>query len=229
LTNTQLLVAETAPQRDEFRTIDLIGRALAGDVTRELYAGFLTQAYYHVRHTVPLLMAVGAHLPERLRWLQAPIVHYIEEEAGHDEWILGDLEALGVDASAVRSGAPAVQTEAMVAYAYDFVARRAPVGFFGMVHVLEGTSSALALSAADSIQRALGLPDRALTYLRTHGHLDQQHVEDFSSIVDRLDRAEDLPWIVECARGIYWLYGNIFRSLGQVHVPHRDGLARRCA
>lgn len=227
MTNTEFLVAETAPQRDAFRRIDLIGRALAGDVTRELYADFLAQAYYHVRHTVPLLMAVGARLPDRLRWLQEPVVRYIEEEAGHDEWILGDLEALGLDAAAIRAGTPSVQTEAMVAYAYDFIARRSAIGFFGMVHVLEGTSSALALAAADSIQRSLGLPDRAMTYLRTHGHLDQQHVGDFASIVDRLDRAQDLPPIVECARSVYWHYGNIFRSLGQ--APAGVEPARRCA
>ena len=33
-----------------------------------------------------------------------------------------------------------VATELMVAYAYDTIARGNPVGFFGMVHVLEGTS-----------------------------------------------------------------------------------------
>jgi hypothetical protein len=34
-----------------------------------------------------------------------------------------------------------------------------PLGFFGMVHVLEGTSVSLALLAADAIQKPLGLPD----------------------------------------------------------------------
>ncbi len=47
----------------------------------------------------------------------------------------------------------------MVAYAYDTIARRNPLGFFGMVHVLEGTSVSLALLAADQIQKPLGLPD----------------------------------------------------------------------
>ena len=58
--------------------------------------------------------------------------------------------------------------------------RRNPVGFFGMVHVLEGTSVALALHAADRIQQALGLPTRAFTYLRSHGELDQEHIKDLA-------------------------------------------------
>ena len=44
----------------------------------------------------------------------------------------------------VRGSAPGHACEVMVAYAYDTIARRNPLGFFGMVHVLEGTSSALA-------------------------------------------------------------------------------------
>jgi pyrroloquinoline quinone (PQQ) biosynthesis protein C len=101
----------------------------------------------------------------------------------------------------------------MVAYAYDTVSRRNPVGFFGMVHVLEGTSVALALQAADRIQQTLGLPARAFTYLRSHGELDKEHVNHLAGILERLDDAEDREAVVRCARGIYWLYGHVFRGL----------------
>ena len=84
-------------------------RALAGDITRELYVAFLTQAYHHVRHTVPLLMAVGARLPERQPWLQKEILHYLEEEQGHDQWILDDIEAAGGDAAAAARARPTLR------------------------------------------------------------------------------------------------------------------------
>jgi pyrroloquinoline quinone (PQQ) biosynthesis protein C len=229
VTNTQRLIACTEAQRESFRRIPLIGRALAGHVTRELYIDFLTQAFHHVRHTVPLLMAVGARLPDRLHWLQVPIFQYIGEELGHDDWILGDLEALGVDPFAVRSGRPALPTDAMIAYAYDVVMRRDPIGFFGMVHVLEGTSSELALAVADSIERALNIPKGALTYLRSHGQLDQRHVGDFASILDRLDPTEDLPHVVGCAQAMFCLYGNIFRGLEEAHPAPSGELLRRSA
>jgi pyrroloquinoline quinone (PQQ) biosynthesis protein C len=189
-------------------------------VTRELYLAFLTQAYHHVRHTVPLLMGVGARLQTRQLWLQKELVHYLEEELGHDEWILADIAAAGGNAAAVRDGAPSIETDAMVAYAYDTVMRRNPVAFFGMVYVLEGTSVALALNAADAIQRTLALPDKAFTYLRSHGSLDQQHIGDLAAIVERFDSAADLPAIVTCARTMFLLYGNLFRSLAVGH----DGL-----
>ena len=59
------LKTETAIDREYLLSAPVIQRALHGEVTRELYVEFLTQAYHHVRHTVPLLMAVGARLPER--------------------------------------------------------------------------------------------------------------------------------------------------------------------
>jgi len=205
----------------------VIARCLAGDVTRELYLAFLTQAYHHVRHTVPLLMAVGSRLPARHGWLQEAVLHYLEEEAGHDEWILNDIEHADGDRAAAASSQPAIATEAMIAYAYDTVTRRNPLGFFGMVHVLEGTSVALALQAADRIQQALGLPARAFTYLRSHGELDKEHVNDLAGILERFTEPADREAVIHCARGIYWLYGQMFRGLdaptaiGDLAAPQR--------
>lgn len=223
------LVRATAADRAWLHTAPVIGEALAGRIDRERYLAFLAQAYHHVRHTVPLLMAVGARLEDRQRWLQKEIVHYLEEEVGHEQWILADIAAAGGDAEAVRASAPAVATDAMIAYAYDTATRRNPAGFFGMVHVLEGTSVELALAAAARIQSALGLPDAAFTYLRSHGTLDQQHVRHLAGIVERLDATLDLPAVIACARAMYWLYGSVFRSL-EPAVPESHAVGRRaCA
>lgn len=207
------LARATTSEREFLLSAPVIRRALTGEVTRELYVAFLTQAYHHVRHTVPLLMAVGARTADRPAWLRDSILHYLEEETGHDEWILNDIERAGGDRAAAATSGPAVATEAMVAYAYDTVMRGNPLGFFGMVHVLEGTSVALALNAAERIQRALGLPVSAFTYLRSHGELDKEHVHDLAAILDRLSEPADREAVLRCARGIYWLYGNVFRGL----------------
>jgi len=213
MTFHEQLARATAADREYLLAAPAIQRALAGDVTRELYVAFLTQAYHHVRHTVPLLMAVGARVPDRHAWLRDAVLHYLEEETGHDEWILNDIARAGGDREAAAASEPAVATEAMIAYAYDTVMRRNPLGFFGMVHVLEGTSVALALNAADRIQQTLGLPVSAFTYLRSHGELDKTHVNDLAAILERFTDAEDRQAVIRCARGIYWLYGNVFRGL----------------
>ncbi len=207
------LARETSADRAFLLTAPVIQRCLSGDVTRELYVAFLTQAYHHVRHTVPLLMAVGSRLPDHHAWLRDSVLHYLEEETGHEQWILSDIAAAGGDREAAAASAPTIATEAMVAYAYDTVMRRNPVGFFGMVHVLEGTSVSLALQAADRIQSTLELPTRAFTYLRSHGELDKEHINDLAAILERLTDPADRAAVVRCAKGIYWLYGEVFRSL----------------
>ena len=227
MTFHEQLARVTAPDREFLLSAPVIQRALAGNVTRELYVAFLTQAYHHVRHTVPLLMAVGARVPDRHAWLRDAILHYLEEEAGHDEWILNDIERAGGDRAAAAASEPAVATEAMVAYAYDTVMRRNPLGFFGMVHVLEGTSVALALNAAGRIQQALDLPVNAFTYLKSHGELDKEHINDLAGILERFTDDEDRQAVIRCARGIYWLYGQMFRGLESAVPLMAAGLPQR--
>ncbi len=168
------LLSETRQHRDRLIQTPIIQECLRGEVTLPGYVAFLREAYHHVRHTVPLMHSCRARIPARLDWLDEALDEYIEEETGHDEWILNDLRALGEDADAVKRAGPGPATEIMVAYAYDTINRNNPVGFFGMVHVLEGTSVALALNAADRIQQGLGLPPAAFSYLRSHGTLDQE-------------------------------------------------------
>jgi len=134
------LLQETAIERADLLSVPLLQDGVRGLISLATYQAFLTQAYHHVKYTTPLLMGVGARLPERLEWLREAVGEYIEEEMGHQEWILNDIAATGVDAEAVRQGTPALATDLMVAYAWDTVQRRNPVGFFGMVLVLEGTS-----------------------------------------------------------------------------------------
>ena len=207
----------TARDREYLLSAPVIGQAMAGDVTRETYIAFLTQAYHHVKHTVPLLMACGARLPERLEWLRSAIAEYIEEETGHEQWILADIEACGGDAEAVRRGAPALPTELMVSYVHDRIARHNPVSFFGMVNVLEGTSTALATQAAGIIRDRLNLPPQAFSYLTSHGSLDIEHMKMFEGLMRRLDREEDREAVVHTARVVYRLYGDMFRTLTPAH------------
>jgi acyl-CoA synthetase (AMP-forming)/AMP-acid ligase II/heme oxygenase len=209
----QQLLAQTEEARRGLVGAPIIQGCLRGEVSLPSYLAFLREAYHHVRHTVPLLRACKAALPPRLHWLHSALDEYIDEEAGHDEWILDDIAACGGDAQAVRHGRPGHATEVMVAYAYDTIARGNPLGFFGMVHVLEGTSVSLALMAADAIQKPLGLPDRAFSYLRSHGTLDQEHTATFALLMDQIDDPQDQADIVHAARAFFRLYGDVFRSL----------------
>ena len=209
----ETLCLRTAAARGTLLAAPVIQACLRGEASLPSYLAFLTQAWHHVRHTVPLLEACRAALPSRLDWMRPAFDEYIVEEAGHDGWILDDIRAAGGDADAVRAGEPDTATEVMVAYAYDAIARRHPLLFLGMVHVLEGTSVALALRAAERIQAVLKLPDRAFTYLRSHGTLDREHVAHYAMLVDAIEDPADRAAVLHGAEVFFRLYGDVFRGL----------------
>lgn len=212
------LIAATEKERNDLLSIPFIQMGAGGQLSLESYLAFLGQAYHHVKHTVPLLMATGGRLPERLEWLREAIGEYIEEEMGHQEWILNDIAACGADKEAVRAEMPMAATELMVAYAYDTIYRNNPAGFFGMVLVLEGTSVALATNAAGNIEQSLGLPKTAFSYLNSHGSLDVGHVDFYEKLMNKLDVDADKQAVMHGAKMFYKLYGDIFRSLPLIRL-----------
>jgi len=204
---------ETENGRQYLLSSPLIQRCMQAKMTKGEYIAFLTEAYHHVKHTVPLLMATGSSLPAEKEWLREALVEYIEEELGHQKWVLNDISACGGDKELVQLGMPNEATELMIAFAYDTIHRNNPVGFFGMIFVLEGTSVDLASQAADITQKSLKLPDGGFTYLRSHGSLDQDHLIFFEQLMNKIEVYEDQQAIIRCARQFYKLYAGIFRSL----------------
>jgi len=212
------LLKATEAEREELLSLPLITQGAAGRISLATYVAFLTQAYHHVKHTTPLLMTCGGCLPAKYEWLRTAIGEYIEEEMGHQEWVLDDIATCGGDKEAVRLGkSPAAQasqaTEFMVAYAYDMIHRVNPIGFFGMVLVLEGTSTAVATQAGEKLMQSLNLPKKAFSYLLSHGSLDISHVSFYESLVNQITDADDQAMLIHSAKNFYKLYGDIFRDI----------------
>ncbi|SMF60155.1 Pyrroloquinoline quinone (PQQ) biosynthesis protein C [Tistlia consotensis] len=212
------LLADSAEARDGFLAIPIIGRAVTGEVPRALYLAFLSQAYHHVRHTCPLLSLAAARTEDE--GYRAALYEYLEEERGHDEWILDDISAIGGAPAATLLAPARPPCRAMVGYAYHAIDRISPYALLGMVHVLEGMSTLLASQAAEALQRAFGGEDAdggpGFVYLTTHGALDVGHTAFFRKVVDSLDPIAAAEPIIDGARMFYWLYGNIFRDLEQL-------------
>ncbi|MDH1261167.1 TenA family transcriptional regulator [Pseudomonas glycinis] len=203
----------TQRERHELFNLPIIVDALQGKVSLDSYRAFLAQAYYHVRHTVPLMMACGARLPTRLEWLRKAVCEYIEDEYGHEQWVLNDIAACGGDRDAVRDGQPSLSIELMVSFLYDLIARGNPVGLFGMVNVLEGTSIALATHAAGSIRDRLALPETAFSYLNSHGSLDIEHMQTYRRLMNQLQDPDDQAAVIHASKVVYRLYADMFRGL----------------
>lgn len=208
------LIASTAAERADFLAIPVLQRALAEGVPLELYLAFLGQAYHHVKHTCPLLEAAAAKCGPADEYYRTALETYVDEERGHERWILDDIAALGGNAAAVAQAQPGVPCRLLVAYVYFAIGTITPYAMLGMVHVLEGMSVALAQAGANALKRSLDLEgDVGFSYLTSHGALDQDHVAFFRDLVNRVEQESDRTAIVETAQVVYRLYGDIFRSL----------------
>jgi pyrroloquinoline quinone (PQQ) biosynthesis protein C len=207
------LVAETIGERNAFLAIPLVKHAITFGAPRTVYLAFLSEAYHHVKHTfAQLALAASKTTDERF---QDALVEYMEEERGHEKWILEDIRALGGNADAVRDSTPALPCRVMVAYAYYAIEHVSPYALLGSVNVLEGMSVLLADQLANAMKTSLGLQgDEGFSYLRSHGSLDTEHVTFFRSLVDDFDDPLTQRIIVDSAKTFYQLYGDIFRELG---------------
>lgn len=209
------LVKETQKAREELYTVPQLLDGLAGNISRDTYIAYLTEAYHHVSHTVRFLMAMGARLPEQKKFLHHAIAEYIEEEVGHEEWILNDIEAAGGDKEKARSSNPNLETQLLVAYNYDYIARKNPVGFLGMVFMLESTSTQIANKGADAVKQKLQLPKKAFSYLYSHGELDIGHMKFFEETVNKITDPADQAAIIEVAQNTFRLFAGVLRA-----IPH---------
>ena len=209
------LIQETKDARESLYHVPQLVDGLRGDISKDTYIAYLTEAYHHVRHTVRFLMAMGARLPENREWLHDAISEYIEEEKGHEEWILNDIAAAGGDKEAARMATPHLETQVLVAYNYDYIARKNPVGFLGMVFMLESTSTQIANTGADAVMKNLGLPKSAFTYLYSHGALDIEHLKFFETLANKIDDPDDQAAIIEVANNTFRLFANVLRA-----IPH---------
>ena len=223
MTFFERLIAETQEAQQQLAAVPQIRDGLQGRISLETYVAYLGEAYHHVKHTVPLMQAAKAGLDDRRQFFRDALDDYIAEETGHEEWILNDIRRCGGDPALVRHGVPRPATQAMTDYAYSQVGRN-PMGFFGMVLVLEGTSVQLATQGAQAVASSLGLGPECFSYLSSHGALDQEHMLFFQGLMNQVNDPADQAAIIETAQGIFERFAELFRA-----IPHPTAEARHVA
>ena len=84
-----------------------------------------------------------------------------------------------------------------------------------MVFMLESTSTQIANKGADAVKEKLKLPQKAFSYLYSHGELDIGHMKFFEETVNQITDPEDQKAIIEVAQNTFRLFANLLRS-----IPH---------
>ena len=156
---------------------------------RDAYPEYLITVHCVIRASVPLMLSAHdrskAMAPDHVAEALAPYLErHIEEERGHDEWVLEDLEALGIDRSEVLSRVPSQSVACMIGSQYYWTLHFHPVTLLGYLAVTEGYPTPPQL--IEQLVRRTGLPRSAFRTLVEHAELDSGHGDEIDQMIDSL-------------------------------------------
>ena len=166
-----------------------------GAELRRRYVAYLYEMHALIRASVPLMeRAAGrcAQLAPRDP-VAGPLARYlalhIEEERGHDAWLLNDIAAAGGDPSYAAARLPSPIVADLAGAQYYWIEHRHPVALLGYMRALEGNAPAPWL--ASRLAARTGLPDAAFRTVRDHAELDCGHLTDLDATIDGLPLAQE--------------------------------------
>jgi Iron-containing redox enzyme len=154
------------------------------------WIAFLRVLYGSMRASVPLLETAR----DRARDLSptdplaAGLVDYLrrhaEEERGHDEWLLQDLQSVGVDSAELLRRPSSGAVAALIGAQYYWTLHYHPVCILGYLIVLEGNPPSQ--RSLQDLQGRSGLPPSAFRTMLEHADLDIDHAAELADLLDRL-------------------------------------------
>ncbi|WP_141617497.1 iron-containing redox enzyme family protein [Myxococcus sp. AB036A] len=203
------LVAALDAQPDARRLFD-------GTIDTEGYIHYLIQTYHYARWSTPMLAEAGHRLERQGRHphLAELLVQKAGEERGHEKWLLSDLKNLGCPEVRVEAAA---RTPAVDAYTgWNFFTSRSgvPTAVLGTAYVLEYLSQTRATGVVERLIAADVIPNirKSVTFLRSHGALDGDHVAEMEAVLRTLTDPEDQAAVIFSARATRCIYPGIFRE-----------------
>jgi pyrroloquinoline quinone (PQQ) biosynthesis protein C len=210
------LLETTDSSRRDFEAIPKMTAMLNRGLTLAEYRAFLHDLYYVVWHFCPTMAAAAARCDDRYRNVRYELYERIEEEKGHENWVLEDLEAVGGDAAHVRVNLPSAPVQCMIAFNYFCAERGHPCSVLGMLYCLEVIASAYAATLSQSIAKVLArdMDGPGFRFLLSHSAMDQDHVAKLNALVKTIHDPVAQESIVNATRVNFYQFGRMFHEGG---------------
>lgn len=195
------LVTRTDEARRGFENHPVVMDAVAHGMSLERYQNLLLELYHVVWHFNPVSAAAASRIPDALRDVRYFLYQHMQEEKGHENWVMNDLQAVGVPAARVLAHAPSPYTLTLTGYNYWAADRRHPCSVLGMLYALEVIASVYGGPFANALRDRLLLQgDAGVSFISSHATMDADHMARLREIADPIADPGARDAIVESAR-----------------------------
>jgi hypothetical protein len=187
-TNSEVLWAKIRlSERRLFTATDLFWNH--SDLAR-LLPRFLIQAHCIMRSSLTLMAvardrALALRNDPVARGLAAYLQVHLEEELGHDLWLLDDICSLGFAEQEVVQAQPCAALIALVGSQYFWMTHVHPVAIMGYLILAEGYAPLS--SQLEEIRIRTGAPASAFRCLKRHADDDPSHLADLNRTLDSMN------------------------------------------
>ena len=195
------LVTVTDEDRRGFETHPVVVAAVADGMNVERYRALLLELYHVVWHFNPVCAAAASRMADDWQPIRHFLYEHMHEETGHEEWVLNDLEAIGIGRSPARAHLPSVHTLALNGYNYWAADRRHPCSVLGMLYTLEVIASVYGGPFASAIRESLLLEgSNGVSFIDSHATMDARHMADLRQVLNKVAAADAQAAVVESVR-----------------------------
>ncbi|KQW40235.1 iron-containing redox enzyme family protein [Rhizobacter sp. Root404] len=192
------LVLRTDEARRDFETHPVVLDAVAHGMSIERYRKLLLELYQVVWHFNPVCAAAASRVTDAHRQVRYFLYEHMHEESGHEEWVMNDLEAVGVQPDDTRGYSPSVHVLALTGFNYWSADRRHPCSVLGMMYALEVIASVYGGTFSSAIRDSLLLEgDRGVSFISSHATMDAEHMIELRQVLNTLTDEAAREAIVE--------------------------------
>ena len=208
------LVMRTDEARRGFETNSVVLDAVARGMSVERYRALLLELYHVVWHFNPVCAAAASRIPDSHRQIRYYLYEHMQEESGHEEWVMSDLEAIGVARDSTVAHSPAMHTLSLNGYNYWAADRRDPCSVLGMMYALEVIASVYGGPFSSAIRESLLLEgESGVSFISSHATMDAEHMASLRTLLNTIVDEPTRDAIVESTIFNFHHFTRLFEAI----------------
>ena len=206
------LIESTDLRRRELEAVPKMHTMVHQGLTLPEYRAFLHDLYHIVWHFCPIMATAASRCGDDFKHVRYDLYERIEEEQGHEDWVLEDIQAVGGDVEATRAKAPSAPVQAMIAFNYYSAERTHPCSVMGMLYMLEVVASVYGGRVSESIARSIGrdVDSGGFKFLSSHATMDADHVAQMNILVKTITDPAAQQAIINSTQVNFYQFAQMF-------------------